>query len=371
MWTKRYGQTGKDVSVIGFGGMRFDNPQDIEANAEIVLHAHERGVNYFDTAPGYCAGKSEEIVGAALKQMAPGTWFISTKSNKADGDAYRADLENSLKLLGVEKIHFHHIWCVMTLDAWRQRVDRGAVAAALKAKEEGLVEHVVVSSHLPGGELAQMLAESPFEGVTLGYCALNFPYREEGVAAAGAKGLGVVTMNPLGGGLIPQQADKLGFLMGEGDDSVVQAALRFNVSNPNVTCALVGCTTKDHVDQAVDAIEDFTPHDAERVESIRTHIVEGFDGFCTGCGYCLPCPEGVPIPQLMDAYNMHLLADAPPKQIFGRMKWHWGVSPEAPDACSLCGACEEACTQHLPIQERLQQVAEIAKTGRDQQKNDD
>jgi hypothetical protein len=40
MLYKRYGKTGKEISAIGFGGMRFANPEDIDANARIVLHAH-------------------------------------------------------------------------------------------------------------------------------------------------------------------------------------------------------------------------------------------------------------------------------------------------------------------------------------------
>ena len=368
MWTKPYGKTGKDVSVIGFGGMRFDEPEDIDANAEVVLHAYRRGVNYFDTAPEYCKDKSEDIVGAAVRQMEPGTFYVSTKSNKADGGALRADLERSLERLGVERIHFYHIWCIVTLEAWRKRLAGGAVAAAVKAKEEGLIEHLVISSHLPGGELAQVLAEAPFEGVTLGYCALNFPYRQEAVAAAGRLGLGVATMNPLGGGMIPQQADKLGFLRTKDDPSVVAAALRFNVSNPAVTCALVGCTTVEHVDQAVDAVEGFAPYPPERVDAIREHIIKSFDGFCTGCGYCLPCPEGVPIPQFMDTYNMKILADAKPLAMFNRLRWHWNVQPEDAAVCSECGDCEERCTQHLPIRERLAETIAITQAAKEEQK---
>jgi len=365
MWTRPYGKTGKDVSVIGFGGMRFDNPEDIDANADLVLHAYRRGVNYFDTAPLYCKDKSEDIVGAAVRQMTPGTFYVSTKSNKADGGALRADLEKSLRRLGVERIHFFHIWCVVTLDAWKQRVAGGAVAAALKAKQAGLVEHVVISSHLPGNELAGVLREACFEGVTLGYCALNFPYRDEAVEVAGRTGLGVVTMNPLGGGMIPQQAEKLQFLRAKDDPSVVAAALRFNLSNPAVTCALVGFTTKRHVDQAVDAVENFTPHTPERIESIREHIIDSFDGFCTGCGYCLPCPEGVPIRQFMDVYNMKILADAKPAKMLERLRWHWELRPEAAAACSDCGDCEARCTQHLPIRERLAETAAITRAAKE------
>jgi len=358
MWTRPYGQTGEQVSIIGFGGMRFDNLADIEGNAEIVHYAYEKGINYFDTAPGYGNGKSESIMGAAFKQMDREKIFVSTKSNAATPGALRKDLEASLKRMGVEVIDFFHIWWVTTLEAWRQRVDGGAVAEAVKAKEEGLIKHLAISSHLPGVELGEVLTEGPLEGVLLGYCAINFPYRQAAVELAGRQGLGVVTMNPLGGGLIPQNAERFDFIRTPADDTVVAAALRFNVSNPNVTCALVGVTTRDHVDQAVAAVENFQPYSAEHIASIRENILEAFDGLCTGCGYCLPCPEGIDIPKMMDAYNLMALKDAEAAK--DRLKCHWALSPAEASVCSRCGVCEERCTQHLPIRDRMKEIAELA-----------
>jgi len=361
MWTKPYGQTGKQVSVISFGGMRFANPTDIDANAEVVRHAYRRGVNYFDTAPGYCQDRSEDILGAAFGDMAPGTFYASSKCMAADGAAFRKSLEKSLQRLGLERIHFFHIWCLVKPEQWRQRQEGGAVAAALKAKEEGLVEHVVVSSHLPGEELANVLREGPFEGVTLGYCAVNFPYREKAIELAGEMGLGVATMNPLGGGLIPGHAESFSFVRGDGDPSVVAAALRFNVSHPAVTTALVGFTTKEHVDEACAAVEGFTPYDEAHVAAMRDRILDSFDGFCTGCGYCLPCPEGLDVPRFMDAYNHRLLEGDDPKHVVNRLKWHWGLEPDLAADCVACGQCEQRCTQHLMISQRMAEIAEIAK----------
>ncbi len=365
MLTKPYGKTGKDVTVISCGGMRFDKfetPEEIEKAAELVHYAYEKGINYFDTAPFYCNDKSEEIFGLAFKQMKPGTFYTSTKSSQADAGKLRESLEKSLKRLNADKITFYHIWCVVTLDAWKERLAGGAVAEALKAKEEGLIEHVVISSHLRGNELSDVLSEGYFEGVTLGYSALNFPYREKALATAHDMGLGVVTMNPLAGGLIPNNAERFDFLRGPQDASVVEAALRFNISNQAITSALVGFSSKDHVDQAVAAAENFTPYPAEKVEKIRGQILETFDGLCTGCGYCLPCPEDVNIPHLMEAYNHKILSDDGDDQaIVNRLKWHWNAKPEAAAACSLCGACEEKCTQHLPIRERMKAILALDK----------
>jgi len=362
MWYKPYGKTGKEVSAISFGGMRFADPQDIDGSAEVVMHAYRKGVNYFDTAPGYCADKSEEIMGAAFAQMKPGTFYSSSKCMSPDGDTLRSSLERTLKRLGLERITFFHIWCLVKPEQWQQRKDGGAVKALLKAKEEGLVEHVVVSSHLPGEQLSSVLEEGCFEGVTLGYCAINFPFREHAIRTAGRLGLGVATMNPLGGGLIPQFPERFDFIKGQADKSVVAAALRFNVSQPEISTALVGFTTTDHVDQACAAVENFKPYDTEHVQAVRDRIGESFDGFCTGCGYCLPCPKGINIPAMMDAYNHRMLQGDDPKHVLNRLKWHWSESADQAAECIACGQCEARCTQHLPIADRMKEIAEIAQT---------
>lgn len=360
MQYRPYGTTGREISVIGFGGMRFAEPDKIDEMAEVVLHAYRRGVNYFDTAPSYCGDHSEEIMGAAIAEMKPGSFYVSTKSGREKGADLRRQLETSLARLGVESIDFFHIWCVVTLEGWSRRIKGGAVAAAIQAKEEGLVGHVVVSSHLPGNELTQVLDEAPFEGVTLGYCAINFPYRQQAVDAAGLRNLGVVTMNPLGGGILPNNAERFDFLRSADDPSVVSAALRFNLSHPAITSALVGFSNAQQVDEAIDAVENFHPYSPEHVQAMQEKILDSFNDLCTGCQYCLPCPAGVNIPRMMDAYDFTTLADGDEVQtIRNRLNWQWNLSPADAAACTQCGLCEERCTQHLPIRERLKRIAEL------------
>lgn len=361
MLYKTYGSTGKQVSIIGFGCMRFPEPQDIDANASLLMHAYQKGITYFDTAPYYCKDRSEESLGAAVKHFKPGTFYVSTKCSEADGDKLRASLERSLTRIGVLKINFFHIWCLLTPDEWPKRVKGGAVAAAFKAKEEGLIDHVVISSHMPGNDVSALLRDEPgLDGVTLGYNAANFPYRQTGVDAAGELKRGVVTMNPLGGGVIPQNPARFEFLRGPGDRSVVEAALRFNISQPAITTALVGFSSRDQVDEACRAVEQFTPYSTEHIGSLRQKVMHSFDGLCTGCGYCLPCPAGVNIPKMMDAYNqMILLGGNQPEAIANRLKWHWNLTPDHAGICTQCGACEVACTQHLPIRDRLSFISGV------------
>lgn len=143
----------------------------------------------------------------------------------------RKSLEKSLQRLNVDAIDFFHVWGLKKLEEWELRKKLGAVDELLKARAEGLVKHVVFSTHITRGDVAKVYDENLFEGVTLGYNAINFPFREQAVQDAGARGLGVVTMNPLAGGLIPRHAKRFDFIRSEDDPDVVSAALRFILSH--------------------------------------------------------------------------------------------------------------------------------------------
>ena len=356
---KLYGQTGKQLSAIGFGGMRLPDPQNHDAGIAILHAARRAGITYFDTAPYYCDDQSEDIFGEALRSMPPSPLplYTSSKCSRPSASDFRRSLEQSLARLGLSQITFFHLWCVMDPADWKARVAGGALREALRAKEEGLIGHVCVSTHMNGPEIAQLLADHPeIEGVTLGTCAINFPYRQQGVAAAHRLRRGVVAMNPLGGGLIPQNADTFDFIRAPGDPDVVTAALRFLASDPGVTTALVGFSSEAHVAAAVGALADFVPHGPEHLEFIRARIQRDFNEMCTGCGYCLPCPQGIPIPRFMDVHNLTQLK-ADDQEIRARFKYHWDMSPAQAAECVECGLCESRCTQHLPIIARLRKLA--------------
>ena len=351
---REYGKTGKKVSVLGLGAMRFENPEDIDRAAETVLRAHQKGINYFDTAPAYCGEKSEIIVGRALQEIKKSgkPFYVSTKSHKKTGSELRRELETSLERLGVDKINFYHCWYVLTMDDWESRKKGGAVAEILKAKDEGLIEHASFSTHLAGPDIARVIDEDYFEGVTLGYSAINFPYREEGIAAAGRKNIGVVIMNPLGGGMIPLAENSFEFLKIRPGQNIIEGALHFLMADRRISSFIVGFRNPDDVDSAVAAVDSYVPYTAEDVEKVKKGVTEGLDSLCTTCMYCKDCPEDIPVWSFVETCNHILLKTG--TDIAFRLKGHWGVSPDLLDKCIQCGQCEAACTQKLPIMERFE-----------------
>ncbi|MEG2290062.1 MAG: aldo/keto reductase [Clostridium sp.] len=357
---KPYGNTGKMVSAIGFGGMRFTDDCTIEEGAEIVRYANSLGINYFDTAPNYCNDRSEDIFGEAFKNM-PNDFYVSTKSSigsEPDADAVRRRIDNSLKRLGVDKINFHHMWCIMDLAHYRRVMAKGGPYwGALKAKEEGLIDHLVFSTHASGEEIRIMVEEGFFEGVTLGYNILNFPYRQEGILAAQEHGLGVATMNPLGGGLIPEQKDYFSFIKENPAESVVQAALRFNASHEGISVTLSGMSSKEEIKHNVDAVNNLTILKNSQLDILKSSIRQDMNELCTTCQYCKHCPKDINIPKYMDLYNHYVLKGIDGiNQRYEDLKKFKSINFEkdmSPADCINCKKCETLCTQKLNIIDRL------------------
>jgi uncharacterized protein len=362
-----YGRTGKKVSVLGFGGMRFENHNDLDGCAEMLKYAYDKDVNYFDTAPLYVYDKSEIIFGLALKEMKKTRekkpFYVSTKSAKTTPAEVRRELETSLKRLNVDYIDFYHFWCVLTWQEYQQTKSNGVLKEFEKLKAEGLIKHICVSTHLNGEEIKKLLHDYPFESILLGYSAMNFAYRDTGLDAAANLNRGVAVMNPLGGGIIPQNPKLFNFLKNRPDETVVEAALKFLVNDTRIAVTLVGMGNKNHIDQALKAVNEFQPIPQSSIKKMRDSLKDNFNELCTSCQYCDDCPQQIPSPKIMDVYN-HCMFGVDETEIINRLRFAWAVELEnhGLDKCTKCGYCESLCTQKLPIAERIQAVQKRIET---------
>ena len=359
MLYREYGQTGKKVSLLGFGGMRFAHVDDHEECVRTMVAAAEGGVNYFDTAPGYFETRSETVFGKAFAEFRrlglP--FYAATKTFAATPDAIRREIEAQLKRMDIPAIDFYHIWCITDLDGWHGRKKDGVLETFRKLKEEGLIRHICVSSHLIKEEIKELLMEGVFEGVLFGYSAYNFRTRQPAFDAIKEKKLGAVVMNPLGGGVIPDNPKRFTFIQRPGE-GIVAAALRFLWDHAEITSTLVGFQTIEQVREALAAIEGYQPRTAAELAALKSGAQDSFEGICTGCAYCDDCPQGVPIPKFMDTYNQKILnGEGGVDPIGNRLKWHWSLDRSVAGQCTACGQCEQVCTQHINIIERLKEIA--------------
>jgi uncharacterized protein len=362
MYYKQYGDTNMKVSAVGMGTMRY-NDADVKAGnfekcAEVVLYAHEKGINFFDSAPFYCDDKSEEITGLALSQLKRDSFYISSKVNmgtlggKFSPDEFRSRLENSLKRLKVDYLDFYYLWCLLDLESFQKQYD-AMYCSFESAKKDGLIRNITFSSHMQGNQLEEVINKDAFKGMLIGYNALNYRFRQAGISAAHKKGMGIVVMNPLGGGLIPNNPGVFNYLTEGTDLTVPQAALRFVASHKEISVALCGATSKQHIDDAVKAVENLVEKPASEIYREYEQKGVALNNLCTGCAYCKYCPQEIDIPKFMDAYNEKILGNS----ISNRLKWHWGIPASIAAECIKCGQCETLCTQHLPIMDRLEEIS--------------
>lgn len=335
-------------------------PDDDETAAAVVSRAIDLGINYLETSEWYCENRSEIKVGMGIKGRRDQV-YVSTKSkiepHTTQEDTIRA-FEGSLRQLGVDRLDFHQVWDYKA-DAYDAVTRRGGALDLLeRLKSEGLIGHIGFTSHESNEELIRLIDTGRFESCTLSYHMLNRTV-EPVIEHARSRGMGVVCMTPIAGGLLATPSDVLRELLPGQDPSMAASALAFVLSNPGITTAPSGMTSVAEVEQNVAAMEHFVPMtDEERASAtarLDEYAVLG-SRFCTGCGYCQPCPSDVKIPRLFRLRNYY--------KVFGLREWAQRtanrIEPgKGPWACTECGQCEAKCPNNVPIVEQLREVASI------------
>ncbi len=374
---KTFGKTGIHMSALGFGAMRLPMIEeggkkrvDYDKSTPLLHRAFELGVNYLDTAPGYCAQDSEVACGKALKGWRDKV-TLSTKNpiENASGSDWRKRLEGSLTKLDTDYIDFYHMWGI-SLETYRTQIDvkDGPLDAARKALSEGLIKHLSFSFHDDPKNMIPIIDSGMFESVLCQYNLLD-QSNADGIAYAREKGLGVVIMGPVGGGRLGAPSDVVKRMLGRDVQSTAEMALRFVLSNPNVHIALSGMENLSMLEEnaRVASIEGpLTEAETQKVHAMLEENKRLMDLYCTGCKYCMPCPQGINIPDCFTLMNYHRVygltayAKAEYQKLAVPVKdrvneWEKEAG-EAPTACIECGACEEKCPQKLKIIAQLKET---------------
>ena len=368
---RKFGNTGAEISVLGFGAMRLPTKSvdgntvfDEEESIRIIHRAFELGVNYIDTAPYYCDKVSEVIVGKALKGWRDKV-YLSTKNpiESASGDDWRKRLELSLTKLDTDHIDFYHMWGI-SWDTYVKEIDvkGGPMEAARKAKEEGLIRHISFSFHDEPANMIKIIDTGNFETVLCQYNLLDRA-NEEAIAYAHEKGLGTVIMGPVAGGRLGTPSPVIQKLAPSHVASNAELALRFVLTNPNVTCALSGMGSMAMVEENSRVASNEASLSADELTRINASMEENkklAELYCTGCNYCMPCPQEVNIPlnfQMMNYHKVYGITEYAKSEYakIGSSPWMKGKKAEE---CIECGLCEEKCPQKIEIRKQLRETAE-------------
>lgn len=362
MQYREFGNTGIKLSALGFGAMRL--PESEEESVRIMSRAFDLGVNYIDTALGY--GESESKVGKAIKSRRSQV-YLSTKNPLKDetGDGWWERMETSLGRLDTDYIDFYHVVHGLRWKSFEENFSKpgAGLDMARKAKEQGIIKHICFSTHDTAENLIKLIDTGEFEGITLQYNLLDRG-NEEVIKYLHSKGMGSIVMGPVGGGRLaaPSQAI-LGMIPG-GVKSSAEVALRFVLANPYVTCAISGMSTMEQVEENVvtaSRTEALSEAERRRIDDSLAENKRLSELYCTGCNYCMPCPNGVNIPVNFRYMNLH--------KVFGltehaRGQYNSLSKEERPErgkkaeACIECGECEPKCPQNIPIIEQLKETAD-------------
>ena len=356
------GKTGLKVSRLGFGCMRLPmkSPSVVDRNLAIpMLHqALELGVTYFDTAVGYCGGDSQRTLGEAMEGKRD-QFVLSTKNHhydKNDKKGWWKNLDDSLERLRTDRIDIYNFHG-MNFERYTSAVvgDDGLYKEVLKAKEQGMIKHICHSFHGSLESLKKCVDTGLFEVITLQYNLLDQSL-EEGITYAADHGMGVVVMGPVGGG-------RLGFPSGRAQEiagevkSTPELAMRFVLSNPNVSLALSGMSTMQHIEENVKTVStmgELTAEDHARIEAAVEERKKLAGLYCTGCNYCLPCPDAVDIPANFEILNLD--------RVFGlseHARSRYATLGGKAALCRQCGKCVELCPQELDIPTRLGEAVSL------------
>lgn len=380
MLYREMGKTGEKVSILGFGCMHFptdgrEDHIDRKKASALLDFALKSGVNYLDTAYTYHAtsssagGDSELFLGEYLSQNSRREEvYLQTKlpvwlvEKREDMDRC---LDLQLKRLQTDSIDFYLLHSVKVRN-WSLMEDMGVLDFLDSAVADGRIKYTGFSSH-DNVELFKDVADS----YSWDMCLIQYNYLDENVQAgreglkfAAERDISVAVMEPLKGGVlanhVPLEVQEI-WDRAPVKRSPAEWSFRYLWNHPEITSVFSGMNSMKHLVENV-----FTALDGEAQSltaeelGLMDEVKQAYQGKiaveCSGCDYCLPCPNGVNIPQCFSYLNQASMLDDPTNV---HTQYHFMLKDEEKaDNCTKCGVCEELCTQKIPVREKMKLVRE-------------
>jgi len=371
---RAFGKLDWKASVLGFGAMRMpviddDSGQIDESEAAGMLRtAIDGGVNYVDTAYGYHGGNSEAFVGRVLQDGYRERVKLATKlpcwlvKESADFDRY---FNEQLERLQTETIDLYLLHA-LNKTAWPKMRDLGVVDWAERVMAEGRIGWLGFSFHDEYEVFQEIM-----DGYDWHFCQIQYNYMDvehqagrRGLEYAAGKGLAVVVMEPIRGGLLARYPPPSITELWESAPhrrTPAEWALQWVWNHPEISVVLSGMSTMEHVKENLagasrSAPGALTAEELALIARVRDEYRELAPIPCTDCKYCLPCPNEVNIPRILQLYNQAKMYRDPDTM---REFYGWLKEEERASACVECGDCEKLCPQNIEIIEWLAKAHEL------------
>ncbi len=381
MKNRNYGKTGWQVSALSLGCMRLprlvneekgEAQVDREKAFELIRYAADNGITYFDTAWGYHGTTSETILGEALSGGRREKVKIATKlpffEMKTQADIRRR-LETTLQKLRTSYIDVYLIHNIQK-PWWDAIKERKIIEEYEKFRAEGLIRAIGFSYHGDYPAFKEVLDFYDWDmcQVQQNFMDVNREVTAQAIADAGKKSCALVIMEPLRGGSLasPPPFIKAIYDAHPVKRTAVGWAFRHLLNYPQVSTILSGMTTLEQLKENIalfsqpDAVPGcLTPADEDMMGCVKAAYNSVVMVPCTQCGYCMPCPQGVAIPEVFSHYNDAMMFGARDQP----RRAYMFTTRACHDAslCVECAACEKKCPQHIPIMSSLKSAHETLK----------
>ncbi len=363
------------ISILGYGCMRFTkngSEIDLDKAERELMYAIRHGVNYLDTA--YVYPGNEEAVGKILaKNHCREDIYLATKLPhyliRSSAGAEKK-FQEELRRLQTDYIDFYLMHMLNDVRTWEKLVGFGITEWIREKKEQGQIHRIGFSYHGNAGNFRALLDAYDWD-----FCQIQYNYLDEhtqagreGLMYAAEKGIPVIIMEPLRGGrLVNNLSAEARDLISRSGYTPAELAFRWLWDQPQVTCVLSGMNSMEMVEENLRIADSaragaFAQEQKELIEQVRQEIGRKMKVGCTGCGYCMPCPNKVDIPMAFHCYNV--------KYTEGRKSGMWeylqstAMRRETSSAsqCIRCGKCEKHCPQGIPIREKLEEAVRELET---------
>lgn len=360
---------GKEISRLGYGGMRFPkngDEVDVDAAVQLLRKAYEMGINYFDTAMVYHKGESEKIFGKAFEPYPRDSYLIADKMSIwlcSDEEDMKARFYNQLKTLKTDYIDFYLVHS-LNRNHYKKVKDLHCVEFLQQMKQEGKIKHLGFSFHDTYQVFTQILNDYTwdFVQIQLNYLDWHNQGAEQLYRELERRNLPVIVMEPVRGGYLATIDSERAkpFLELEPQRSIASWAIRWVESLPQVAVVLSGMSDLQQLEDNVATMTHFEPMNEQELAAID-RVVEEIRKVneipCTGCRYCMDCPMGVDIPEIFSIYSQY--------KIFGKEKAFVQDYEEVvehgngAEHCVRCMACTTKCPQMIAIPDKLEMIAKL------------
>ena len=359
-------------SLLGFGCMRFPTIKDEDGNSkidyklteEMIDYAIKSGVNYIDTAYPYHNGESEVVVGKIMKNYPRDSFYLATKLpmwKVESKEQVREIFEEQLQKLQMDYVDFYLLHA-LNANSYKKVLDFDVLNECLKLKAEGKIKYLGFSFHDDYKVFEEIINyyDWDFCQIQLNYMDTDTQAGLKGLRLAGEKNIPVVIMEPVKGGSLANVSEDVKDVFEEFDNSLSVAswALRYVASFDEVMTVLSGMSNFEQVKDNIKTFTDFKALNEEElsiVQKAKDLIISKTKSACTGCRYCMPCPNGVNIPLAFRTWNSWSMYNKNPWTV---SQYKNNIREEgSPLNCIDCGKCENLCPQKISIREDLKKVA--------------